>query len=79
MIHNIVLLAVFLVVTFTILFVNADPTGILHVQVKGADWFGKEDTQREMQGHGAKNQFTCVVGTRRNNYSRSKQRGRSGK
>jgi hypothetical protein len=48
-----VLQAVFLVVTFTILFVNADPTGILHVQVKGAGWFGKEDTQREMQGHGA--------------------------
>ena len=42
---------------------NADHTGILHVQVKGAGWFRKEDTQPEMQGHGAKNQFTCVVGT----------------
>ena len=79
MVYDMVLRAVFLVVTFTILFVNADPTGILHVQVKGAGWFGKEDTQREMQGHGAKNQFTCVVGTRKNNYSRSRRRGISGK
>ena len=49
-----VLQAVFLVVTFTIppqLFVNSDHTGILHVQVKGAGWFSKEDTQPEMQGH----------------------------
>jgi hypothetical protein len=66
LVHDMVLPAIFLVVTFTIpiqLFVNADHTGILHVQVKGSGWFRKEDEQPEMQGHGQKNQFTCVVGT----------------
>ncbi len=38
-------------------------TTISHVQIKGAGWFRKEDSQPEMQDHGQKNQFTCVVGT----------------
>ena len=65
-VDDMVLRLLFLAVTYTIppqLMVNADHTGILHVQVKGSGWFSKTEKQPEMQGYGQKNQFTCVVGT----------------
>ena len=55
-VHDMILRAAFVVSTYMIppeLFINADHTGIMQLQVKGSGWFTADDTRErnfEMQG-----------------------------
>ena len=58
--------AVYFVMKYTVppaLFVNADHTGILYLQVKGSGWFAESGrkVQPEMQGFGLKNLINSHV------------------
>ena len=47
-----------------VLFVNADHTGIMHLQQKGGGWFKTDEGEgASVAGHGHKSQFTCVHAT----------------